>query len=802
MKKGLMVLMAMFALGTTAMMAQMSDGQVVSYVKASVEAGKNEKQIGKELMARGVTVAQLERLKEQYENSHGGETISTEVSSSSAVRRVASEGTHSSVAAVDAVSVSMEAPDERGKLANARNVFGHDMFRSSALTFEPNQNIPTPENYVLGPGDEVIIEVWGDNEATVRETISPEGNIKVSQIGKLYLNGMSIKEANNYVRHMFSQKYAGVMGDEPNSDIKLTLGQIRTIQINIFGEVGVPGTYRLSSLTTLFNALHRAGGITNRGSIRNIEVVRNGKKIHTVDMYPFLFTGKMDSDIRLQDGDVIRVPVVGMLANIEGQIKKPMYYELKKGETVKNLIDYAGGFESDALSDEVRLVRQTTREREISTIKSSQFASYKLEDGDVVTVMGNTIDRFANRVEIRGAVFRQGMFELSNDIRTVKDLVKRADGLMEDAFTDRVRLLRQKEDLTPEVLSLNLTGIMKGIVADVPLRKNDILVIPNIHELKDLGTLTISGYVAHPGTFPFAEHSTIEDLILQAGGLLDGASAVRVEVSRRLKDVTSEMPSEKLAEVFTFSFDPTLKLDNESNFELKPYDVVRIRKSPGYSVQSSVAIQGEVPFPGGYTLVTINERISDLVKRAGGLTKTSYVEGARLVRTMTADERGARAFMRRAIQSSPQDIIQGDKMLNESYTVGINLKKALDNPGSAEDVILREGDLLIIPEYNNIVTVEGGVLLPNAITYEEGKRLRYYVGQAGGYDKLARKHKSYVIHMNGHISKGRWAKVTPGSRVIVPSKPYKEKNPAAALQTTSTIISMSTVLLGLINILK
>lgn len=779
---------------STSLMAQMSDEQVIEYTKKSAASGKGEKQIGQELMARGVTMDQLQRIKQKYEAQQGAETMSADEKNGSTVRRRAATDSGENI--VDAVSVTVEDPTQKAKLANVRSVFGHDIFRTRNLTFEPNENTATPENYVLGPGDEVVIEIWGDNEASVRQTISPEGKIMVSQIGPIFLSGKSIKEANNYVRKLFAQKYSGV--DNQASDISVTLGQIRTIQVNIFGEVAVPGTYRLSALSSLFNALYRAGGITERGSLRTVEVVRNGRKVATVDLYPFLFNGRQDKDVKLFDGDVIRVPVYGMLVNIEGEVKKPMYYEMKEGETIKTLIDYAGGFDVDALRNEVRLVRQSSREREIRMVLSEDFGRFKLEAGDVISVLGNTLDRYANRVEIRGSVFRPGMYELGSDIKTVKDLVRRADGLLEDAFTDRVRLLRLQADFTPEVLPLNLTGIMKGIVADVPLKKNDILVISNIHELQDLGEITIDGYVSRPGTYAYADHTTIEDLILQAGGLLDGASVVRVEVSRRLKNHFSEMPNDTLAEIFTFGFDPTLKVGNrETKFELKPYDVVRIRKSPGYSEQESVSISGEVAFPGNYTLMTNKDRLSDIIRRAGGATSNSYLKGAVLIREMNEDEMMMRERMTN--QDSGKDSLDMDKQLGANFSVGIELEKALQNPGSVYDVVLREGDRLIVPKYNGIVSVEGSVLYPNAVTYMEGKNLAYYIEQAGGYDRLAKKSKVYVAYMNGHVVQGKKAKIEPGCRIIVPSKPDKVRNAAQSLQTTATIVSMASVVATLIT---
>lgn len=787
--------------------AQMTDAAVVNYVKNGMASGKGEKQIGQELLARGVTIQQMERIKAQYESQQGGETISADAAvttSSAAIRRNAA--TDVEVAgALDGVSAGVPAPTEAGKEARARNIFGHEIFNNRSLTFEPNMNLPTPENYILGPGDEVVVDIWGENEASFRQVISPEGRIMVSQVGPIYLNGLSIKKANELVRKKFAQKYSGVDGDYPSSEITLSLGNVRTIQINIFGEVSVPGTYRLSSFSNVFHALYRAGGVTNRGTIRAVEIVRNGKVIKTLDLYPYILKGKLDTDFKLMDEDVIRVPLYGNIASIEGNVKRPMFYEIKEGETLQNLIDYAGGFEGDAFTDEIRLVRQTGREREMINVSKDKFSSFVLETGDVANV-GATLDRFANRVEIRGSVFRPGMYELGREIKTVKDLIDHAEGLMEDAFTERVRLLRQQEDFTPEVVAINLGALMKGLVADIPLRKNDILIIPNIHELKDLGSVTIEGYVAHPGTFTYAEGMTIEDVILQAGGLLNGASAVRVDVSRRLNDPHSEMPTDQLAEVLTFPLDLSLKMENANKFLLEPYDIVRIRKSPGYRVQSNVTIEGEVAFPGAYTMLSNNERLSDLVKRAGGLTPHAYLRGAVLVRQTNEEERTlASASNRMVRQGGAKDSVAVSKLQHSArYTVGLELDKALENPGSDDDLVLRAGDRLIVPEYLSTVKINGDVMYPNTVLYKPGMGIKYYVNLAGGYGSSARKSKAYIIYMNGNVSTKRSrGKVEPGCEIIIPTKAERKgMTTAETLATLTSITSMSTMVASMINLFR
>ena len=520
--------------------AQMSDEQVVQYIKEAHASGKNQEEMGRELMSRGVTRAQMERIKQRYEASQNNNQIVTGDSVTERRARAAS-------------SSSFEAPapelvNDSSAIFGARDIprsaiFGHNIFTNPALTFEPNENMATPANYRLGPGDEVIIEVWGANETTIRQSITPEGNIMVSQIGPIYLSGMTIEEASRKISQTLSSKYAGISGDE--SQISVTLGKIRSIQVNVMGEVVVPGTYRLSSFSSVFHALYRAGGITGIGSLRNINVIRNGKKIKSIDIYDYLLYGNTSDDIRLQEGDVIIVPPYSILVNIEGNVKRPMYYEMKKDEHLDNLIKYAGDFSGDAYDDEVRLIRRTGTEKQIFSITNEQFPTWGLEDGDFISV-GAILDRYANRVEIRGSVYRPGMFELGGGLNTVKDLVKRAEGLTGDAFTGRVILTRELEDLTHEMIAIDLAGILNGTVPDIPLRREDVLVIPSIQELQAQGAFTIYGEVTRPGVYPYAENTTIEDLIVQAGGLLDGASTARVDVSRRLKDPKSLDPTTRL----------------------------------------------------------------------------------------------------------------------------------------------------------------------------------------------------------------------------------------------------------------
>ena len=768
--------------------AQMSDETVVKYALEGKQIGKSDQQIGKELLARGVTADQLSRLREQYDS--GSHPVSVDISKSASeaddrLRSVPSESQD---------GISGPAHAELQPSPRVR-IFGHDVFTGQSLTFEPNSNLATPENYKLGPGDEVIIDIWGENEDHIRGTISPEGNIMVDQLGPVYLNGLTINAANDRLRGLFSRKYAGVSGEAPSSDIRVTLGQLRTIQVNILGEVATPGTYRLSSFATVFHALYKAGGITDIGTLRNIRVLRGGREIASVDVYKYLFDGDSKDDIRLEEGDIVLVPPYDLLVEVTGRIKRPMRYKLEAGESLTHLLSYAGGFTGDAYGREVRVVRTAGREHELFNVDSVGYGTFALMDGDSVAV-GRTLDRYANRVEVQGAVYRPGMYELCEGRGTVRELVGSAEGPREDAFLGRAQLLREKEDLTPEVVAVDLEGVLSGRLADIALRRNDILIVSSVHDLEDRGGFTIGGEVARPGVYPYAEHTTLEDLIVQAGGLLDGASTVRVEVARRLKDAKSTTPSNDVGKVYTFSLKEGLVVDGDAGFELAPFDVVEVRRSPGYQSQQRVRLEGEVVFSGGYTLIKKNERLSDLIKRAGG----------RLIRRLNEEERAVRdAALRAARQNRGADSVSLEKLQTDDYyTVGIELDKALSNPGSDYDMVLREGDRLIVPEYVSTVKINGDVMYPNTTVYMKDKRVKYYIAQAGGYGARAKRSKAYIVYLNGRVARVKGnAKVEPGCEIIVPSKRERKGiGISEILGLTTSAASIGTMAASIANMTK
>lgn len=810
-----------FSLVGTVVAQQMTDDQVVQYVKSAQQTGKTQKEIATELMRRGVTKEQIERIREKYESEQSGQSPTNGKEDERSRQRKSQSQMNDNVKGIRATdrvnqtqmveqndSIEEEALmlDREKKEDPVNQIFGHNIFTNPNLTFEPNVNVATPADYRLGPGDEVIIDVWGASETTIRQTISPEGSILVNNLGPVYLNGKTVTEANEFLKDEFARIYSGVSGNMPSTQVKLTLGDTRSIQVNVMGEVMIPGTYTLSSFASVFHALYRAGGVNKIGSLRNIKVVRNGKAIANLDVYDFIMQGKMKDDIRLQDGDVILVDPYMSLVQILGKVKRPMFYELKPTETAENLLSYAGSFTGDAYKKAIRVIRKTGREQQIYNVDDTDYAHFRMDDGDVVTV-DSVLQRFENRVEIRGAVYRSGLYQMNGDVNTVKALIAKAEGVRGDAFLNRAILDREHDDLTHEIIRIDVKGLLNGTVPDIPLQKNDVIYIPSIHDLQEEETLTIHGEVANPGTYLYSENMTIEDLVLQAGGLLEAAATTKVEVARRVKDPKSAAFTTIIGENFAFDLKDGLVVGQGSeDFHLQPFDEVYIRRSPAYHQQQNVMVQGEVLFSGNYALSKKNERLSDLIKKAGGITPDAYVKGARLVRKMTDEEKRRKADMMRVANMGEDSISMARLDLSETYSVGINLDMALKRPGSDYDMVLREGDLLLVPEYVNTVKINGAVMYPNTVSYKPGENLRYYINQAGGFGNNAKKRSAYVIYMNGTVSRlksGSSKAIEPGCEIIVPSKEARRKmSPAEIIGMGTSAASLATMIATLVNLFK
>ena len=824
MRKLSILLFSLFAFVHFAAAQSMSDEQIMQYVMEQQMAGKSQQEIASELVKKGVSISQLQALKSKYEKQQqaGSSLSSTNLNNVIRSRDVGDDpqermkkGSASAnsldiqygMGGEDMLGVSendvLEDMIQSLQIDKINEVFGRSMFNNRKLTFEPNLNIATPENYRLGPGDEVLIDIWGASQTTIDETISPDGCIQVISYGPLYLNGKTVAEANDYAAKELSKIYAGIA--DGSSQLSLTLGQLRSIQINVMGEVRIPGSYTLSSLASVFHALYMAGGVNDIGTLRTVKVYRNNELISTIDIYDYIINGNMDGNVRLMDGDVIVVGPYDSLVKVAGKVKRPMIYEMKDEENVGTLLEYAGGFTGDAYTKNVRLIRKSGREYQIYTVDDTDFGAFRVMDGDSLFV-DSVLTRYANLVEVRGAVYRPGMYQMGGDVNTIKELIDKAEGIRGDAFLNRAVLHRYKDDLTLEVLSIDAKGLLEGTVPDMALHKDDILYIPSIHDVQEDRTVSITGEVAREDTFAYGENMTLEDIILQAGGLKEAASTVRVDVSRRIKDSKALNDTDTIAQTFSFALKDGFVVDGEPGFVLQPFDEVHVRRSPGYQEQQNIEIEGEIMFAGTYTLSTKTQRVSDVIARAGGVTNNAYVKGARLERRMTEDERRRMQSALRTLQMQRgnESLSEEDLNLGDTYFVGMNLEEALAHPGSDEDIVLREGDKIIIPQYTNTVKINGAVMHPTTISYLDNKKLKSYVDRAGGYAYRANKKRAYVIYMNGTIdrlkSRSRKA-VQPGCEIIIPYKqPRGNFGVAEIVSLSSASASLATMAATLVGL--
>lgn len=842
--------------------SSMTDEQVMQFVVKEHEEGTSQAQIVTKLMHKGVDISQIRRVKQKYERlakdkglgaldgQADGQTDSRMRTNNG--RRDRKKATRDDDDGYRMPSYRLEdmrrdsrdedrrrddddddrllmidelndiLPDtaaiverylaEREERGAERKVFGRDIFNNKELTFEPEMNIATPRDYRLGPGDAVFIDIYGASQKTIESTVSPDGTVNVEGYGPIQVSGLTVDEANARLHTTLGARYS-------SSKIRLTVGQTRTIMVNVMGEVENPGTFTLPAFATVFHALYMAGGTNELGTLRSIKVYRNSRLVSTVDIYDYILNGKLTGNVRLADGDVISVGAYDCLVNITGKVKRPMFYEMKKTESVSTLLKYAGGFTGDAYKKSVRLIRKAGREYSIYNIDEFDMGAFRLADADSVSV-DSILPRFSNMVEVKGAVFRPGMYQVGGSINSVRTLIEHADGLREEAFTARAVMHRMKPDRTLEVIPVDVDGILAGRVADIPMQNNDVLFIPTKQEMMEQQTVTIHGEVFYPGIYKYAENETLEDFVLQAGGLKQTASTVKVDVSRRLVNPKALTTDSVIARTYTFALKDGFVVDGQPGFKLMPFDEVYVRKSPGYYKQENVTVDGEVMFAGTYTLSKKNHRLSDLVKNAGGVNDRAYVAGARLERRMDANERKRYEFVlnmareeaeRLEVEAAGEgksvDLTDDDKLkkyeIPETYTVGIELDKALAEPGGDADIVLREGDRLVVPQYSATVKINGEVMYPNTVGFLEGKKAKYYINQAGGFSNRAKKNQAFIIYMNGTVAKvSEGAKPKPGCEIFVPQKKVSKMSIAEKLTIGTSVASIATMIATLSNLFK
>lgn len=823
MKKLLLaVLFCMTGIAASYAQSKMSDDQVLQYIVQQHESGVSQSKIVTDLMKKGVDISQIRRIRQKYENQarsqNMGAVADKAVSNAESIMR--SNNGEQKKQVMNTASKEELMGEELGNMVNAeegkpvsdkpgrvaeslfrgKHVFGRDIFNKTELTFEPAMNIATPQNYVVGPGDNVKVDIYGASQKSNTYTVSPDGDITIEGFGPVSVGGMSISQANAALRSTLGSRYS-------SSSIRMSLGQTRTITVNVMGEVMAPGTYTLSAFASVFHALYMAGGISEIGTLRNIKVYRGGRLVTVVDVYDFILNGKLAGNVRLADNDVIVVGPYDSMVDIAGKVKRPMLYEMKKNESVGTLLKYAGGFTSDAYSKSIRVVRKNGNKLAVFNVNEFDMSSFTINDGDSVCAE-KILTRYENMVEVKGAVFLPGMYQLGHEVSSVRSLLEACEGVTEDAFTTRAVMHRMKEDRTLKVISVDVKGILAGTTPDIPLQNEDVLFIPTKAEMQQDRTVTIHGEVMYPGIYQYADNETLEDFVLQAGGLKETASTVKVDVARRIYDAKALTSDSIIAKTFSFSLKEGFVIDGQPGFVLQPYDEVYVRRSPGYYTQKNVTISGEVSFPGTYTLSKRETRLSDIYKAAGGATLTAYVKGARLERTITEDER---VRMNQVLKmTSIQNSNEGDTIniksldLGNKYYVGIQLDKAIENPGSDYDLVLREGDNIVIPEYVNTVKVSGNVLYPNTVSYKKGANAKYYINQAGGFGNRAKKSATFIVHLNGTVNQmGKGEKPTPGSEIIVPTKQKLEASQVSQwLAIGTSTASIATMVATIANLIK
>ncbi|MFC4209948.1 SLBB domain-containing protein [Pedobacter lithocola] len=827
---------------------ELSDAQIKTLMQRAESLGYSDAQLEQMAAAQGMKQDEILKLRKRVETIRkGGSSTTGNKPTTGGASQNRTERQY--VGSTD--SISTVQPTKQELIDKAFDdlkpkIFGSELFRNSNITFEPNLRMATPAGYIIGPDDQLLIDITGDNEANYDLKVSPDGSIRIEYVGMVKVGGLSIEAARSKIKNLMGATYPGLRNGRTN--LAINLGNIRGIKVILNGQVTKPGTYTLSSLSSVFNALYAAGGPNDNGSYRKIQVVRNNRVVATVDFYDLIINGMQKGNVRLQDQDVINVPVYENRVEVVGEVKNPAIFETLKGETFQNVLNFAGGFSNIAYQSAVKVFQNTDRERKISDIFAADFNTYIPKNGDKFFIEP-ILDRFENRVEINGAVFRPGYFELEKGM-TLKQLILKADGLKEDAFMNRGYISRLNPDNTLGLESFDVSAIMNGSQADIPLKREDKITISSIFDLREEYKITVQGEVREPNQFAYAENMSLEDAIQRAGGFKEGATPNRVEISRRVRNSNVQSVAASTADVFTINIDRNLKIVSDTTFKLQPFDIVSVRSEEGYVVQKQVKIEGEVLYPGTYTIKNKNERISDLVKRAGGLTALAYTDGASLKRpgrdtTLFQSQKDSlqkELLIKRAKYGNSYSIedMLSDSKSNErkqeeqarimnlqrvtqagvdttsyrrqpqiiaSDMVGIDLTRILQEPGKRYDLLLEDGDVIKVPKQLQTVRVSGEVLNPNNIVFRTGKSFKAYVNGAGGFTASALKGRAYVKYANGSVEGARsflifnnFPKIKPGAEILVPKRAERERITAAAWIGIGTgLASLGAIIVSLLR---
>ncbi len=778
---------------------QLSDLQLKEYLDQVKLSGLSEYELEVKARQKGLTSEQINKIKARIANlpsTTGTPKVSINEFGNNTQKRIEPQAI----------------TNEKVDVKNKSKIFGAELFSNANLTFQPNLKIPTPRNYVLGVGDEIEADIFGFSEAKYALKVSEEGLIRIPYVSPVKVNGLTFEDAEKKIKQSLIKIYPEILTGK--TSVQLSLGQIRTIRITLIGEVVKPGTYDVSSLTSMANALYLSGGPNDNGSFRNIQLIRNGKLITTFDLYDFLLKGDLTNNKRLEDDDIIKVSPYQVRVELKGAIKRPAVFEMKPTETLGTLINYTGGFTDEAYKQSFRLIRIGNDEKEIKTIPFENYPAFQLNSGDVV-IIDSISNRYKNRISIEGAIFHPGEYSLDVTVN-LKNLLSKAV-LKENAFLKRGLIRRLKDDFIPEMLDFNVLDVLQGKI-EIPLKREDSIHIYSISELQEKYTVNIAGEVNNVGSFNYTDSMKLQDLVLLAGGFKEGASAKKIDISRRIKsDSLNEKDSIKYAVIKTITLNKNLiSSQTLQQFTLFPYDQVNVRKDPSYMEQISVFIQGEVLYPGEYVLQSKNETLSDLVTRAGGINSTAYPSNAILLRNTFRDKVEKTMAQIKTYNVNTQDKDSTSKEIinseidNPRQIVNIHLDKALEQPHSAQDLILENSDILRVPKFKETIQTFGGVYFPRKILYEKGMSFKRIINESGGFLINAGKRNSYVQYANGEVSSTKrflffkkYPHIKPGCEVYVPLK--REKKPLTTgeiIGIASAITGMASIVFGIINLTK
>ena len=823
--------------------SQMSNAQLLRYYQQAKASGMTDMEIEQAAMARGFTLDDIAKLRQRLEDTQlqtgnrvgGRDTLGVtrdriQARPTQSQSRYRNENLDPNDPVYqnqygdlnqDRYNNNQNRPRENNQpplSETQKRIFGAPIFQNAYLDFAPNLRLATPKNYILGPDDELIVDIYGNSVDNFRLKVSPEGTVKMLNLAPVYVSGLSIEQASERIISRLRQAFSSLNRPGSGTYANITLGNIRTINVIVTGEVARPGSYSVSSLSTAFNALYASGGPTENGSYRKIEVIRNNNVVAKFDLYEFIVDANLKNNITLQDQDIIMVYPYQARVELIGEVKREGIFEASISDTFADLIRYAGGYTSKAYTATIRYERNTGKELKIGLISADEATGFIPKNGDLYEI-GEILNRYENSVSVEGSVYRPGFYAIEEGSMTVKELISKAEGLKEDAFVNRAILKRNNEFLEAEVLSFDLGKLVRGEIADIPLRRGDQLMIKSVTELKAKETISIQGATNKSGTFPYAEGMTVSDLIYLAGGYSEGATPYRIEVARRVKNDSALAEASPTTQILTFDVSRDLQiLPENQRFELMPFDIVFVRKAPSYEEQKTIVLEGEVMYPGRYAILNNAERISDVIQRAGGLKSSAYLAGARLTRKISRIQQQDIQLLEN-LGNNPvmgQSPVESQSLASTSTStpktvdrqlVGLDMVSILQTPAQSANILVQDGDSIQIPRQVETVRIIGEVLNPSLVNYDPAFSFNDYISQAGGYTDHARKNKAYVAYANGRLDRTKRLlffplrpEITPGTTINVPAKVVKSGRDTTTGERIAILSLLTTLAITLIRL--